>query len=61
MPRAFQWIAQAIPMTHFLVVVRAIFLKGVGLELLWGRTLVLLAMGVLLFGAAVWRFRPRAG
>jgi ABC-2 type transport system permease protein len=61
MPRAFQWIAQAIPMTHFLVIVRGIFLKGAGLELLWGRTLVLLAMGVLLFGAAVWRFRPRAG
>jgi len=60
MPRAFQWIAQLIPMTHFLVIVRGIFLKGIGLDLLWPRTLALLALGVVLFGAAVLRFRRRS-
>ena len=59
MPTVFQWIAQAIPMTHFLVIVRGIFLKGVGLEVLWPRTLALLGLGVLLFSGAVLRFGRR--
>ncbi len=30
MPKIFQWLTLANPMRHFLVVVRGIFLKGVG-------------------------------
>jgi len=37
MPRVLQAIAQVLPATHFLVVVRGILLKGVGLEVLWPR------------------------
>lgn len=61
MPPVFRWIAQANPLTHFLVIVRGIFLKGVGLEVLWPRALVLLAMGMVLMTLAALRFSKRAG
>jgi drug efflux transport system permease protein len=59
MPRFFQAVAQANPMTHFLVIVRGIFLKGVGFEVLWPRTAILAAMGVVLLAAAAVRFKKR--
>ena len=34
-----------IPLRYFLVIVRGIFLKGVGLEMLWPQALALLAWG----------------
>jgi ABC-2 type transport system permease protein len=48
MPRAAQWLAQALPLTHFLRIVRGIVLKGAGLsdlgpELLW-MSCILLAL-----------------
>jgi ABC-2 type transport system permease protein len=41
---------------YFLVVVRTIFLKGVGLAYLWPQLLALAAMGVATFFLAVRRF-----
>jgi ABC-2 type transport system permease protein len=61
MPVVFQWVAQANPMTHFLVVVRGIFLKGVGLDVLWRHVAVLAAMGAALFTFAIARFQKRTG
>jgi ABC-2 type transport system permease protein len=61
MPVVFQWVAQANPMTHFLVVVRGIFLKGVGLDVLWRHVAVLAAMGSALFTFAIARFQKRTG
>lgn len=55
MPRFFQWVSEAIPLTHYLVVVRAIILKGVGLEAFW---LPLLKMAGL--GALIWLITLRA-
>ncbi|HZX93784.1 MAG TPA: ABC transporter permease, partial [Myxococcales bacterium] len=51
MPRAAQWLAQALPLTHFLRIVRGIVLKGAGLsdlgpELLW-MSCILVALVVL--------------
>jgi ABC-2 type transport system permease protein len=57
MPRVFQWIAQFNPMTHYLVVVRGIFLKGAGLGVLWPQLLILTAMGVMILVVASLRFR----
>lgn len=61
MPLVFRWIAQINPLTHFLVIVRGIFLKGIGLEVLWPRAAALLALGVVLLSVAAARFRKRAG
>ena len=56
MPLVFQWISLALPLTHFLTVLRGILLKGVGLEALWRETAVLLGFSVLLITLAVRRF-----
>lgn len=61
MPPFFQVVAQLNPLTHFLVIVRGVFLKGVGLEVLWPRVAVLAAMGAALLTAATLRFRLRDG
>lgn len=57
MPFFFQVIAQLNPMTHYLVVVRGIFLKGAGVGVLWPRILVLAVMGAGILWMASWRFR----
>lgn len=57
MPPAIQWLTFANPLRYFLIVLRGIFLKGIGLQILWPELLALLAMGVLTLGLAVWRFR----
>lgn len=56
MPRVFQYLTLLDPIRHFLVVVRGIFLKGAGLEVLWPQILVLLVMGVVVLGFATTRF-----
>ena len=56
MPAAFQWMTLLNPLRHFLEIVRAIFLKGAGLDALWPQFLALLAMGLVLLGLATTRF-----
>ncbi|NLF07372.1 MAG: ABC transporter permease [Pirellulaceae bacterium] len=56
MPRPVQWITVVNPLRYFLVVVRDIFLKGVGLEILWPQLLPLLVMGTALLWLAARRF-----
>ncbi len=60
MPALFQWLTIANPMRHYLEIVRAVFLKGAGLEALGQQFAALLVLGAVIFGAAVWRFRARA-
>ena len=57
MPEAFQWLSLADPLRHFLVIIRGVFLKGVGAEVLWPELVALLAMGVTVMAFAVSRFR----
>ena len=57
------WIQPAtflIPLRYFLVIVRGIFLKGIGLELLWPQALAMAAWGTGVLGLAVLRSRKRA-
>jgi ABC-2 type transport system permease protein len=56
MPLFFQWIGLALPLTHFLKVLRGILLKGVGLEALWPQVAVLLGFAVVMIVASVRRF-----
>jgi ABC-2 type transport system permease protein len=56
MPTAVQWLTYLNPLRYFLVVVRGIFLKGVGPAVLWPQLLVLAVMGVLILRVAVGRF-----
>jgi len=56
MPEVVQWLTFLNPMRYFLVVVRGVFLKGVGMEILWVQMLPLLAMGTATLWLAVRRF-----
>lgn len=45
MPQVIQWLTYLNPLRYFLVVIRGVFLKGVGLEILWPQMLLLAVMG----------------
>jgi len=60
MPAAIQPLTRLIPLTYFLVIVRGIFLKGIGLDLLWPQALALGTWGVVVLALAVARSRKRA-
>ena len=46
MPAWIQPLTYLIPLRYFLVIVRGIFQKGIGLEILWPQALALLAWGL---------------
>jgi ABC-2 type transport system permease protein len=56
MPEAVQWLTKVNPICYFLVIVRAIFLKGVGVDILWRQMLPLFLTGFAVLWAAVHRF-----
>lgn len=59
MPRAAQWLAELLPLTHFMRLVRGIMLRGASLWELWPDVLALLAFTAVMMSAAVLRFRKR--
>ncbi|HLE19087.1 MAG TPA: ABC transporter permease, partial [Syntrophales bacterium] len=59
MPLVVQWLTYLNPLKYFLVIIRGIFLKGVGLSILWGQFALMTALGVILFTGAIMRFRKR--
>jgi ABC-2 type transport system permease protein len=61
MPAVIQPVTYLIPLTYFLVIVRGIFLKGIGLTLLWPQALALGTWGAVMVALAVARSRKRAG
>ena len=56
MPQVVQWFTYLNPLRYFLVVVRGLFLKGIGLQILWPQLLVLAGMGVAVMGTVSRRF-----
>jgi ABC-2 type transport system permease protein len=59
MPRVIQYATYVIPLRYFLVIVRGIFLKGIGLDLLWPQAAALAAWGAVVLALAVARSRKR--
>jgi ABC-2 type transport system permease protein len=59
MPPVLQWISAVIPLKYFLIIVRSIVLKGVGLQLLLSETVILAGMGMVMMAVASSRFRKR--
>ena len=59
MPEVVQWLTYLNPLRYFLVIIRGIFLKGVGLHILWPQYVALAVLGIMVFTGAVGRFRKR--
>jgi ABC-2 type transport system permease protein len=60
MPAVIQPMTYLIPLRYFLVMVRGIFLKGIGLDLLWPQAAALTAWGIAVLALAVVRSRKIA-
>lgn len=54
MPLALQKIAHIFPIYHYMIIFRAILLKGVGLETIWPQILAGLAIGAVVIPMAIW-------
>jgi ABC-2 type transport system permease protein len=55
MPRVIQWATLVIPLRYFLVIVRGIFLKGIGFSVLWPEFAALAGWGVTVLALAAVR------
>jgi len=59
MPTVIQIITYANPMRYFLVIIRGIFLKGIGMEIVWHQLVALAIIGTTLLITSSLRFRKR--
>ncbi len=57
MPESIQYLTWLNPLRHYLVIIRGIFLKGVGIDVLWPQVAVLAVLGGSILAIAVYRFR----
>jgi len=57
MPVIFQYISQVIPLTHFLIIVRGLFLKGSQFIDIWPSLAAMLTTGIVIFAVSMKRFR----
>ncbi len=57
MPRALQLATYAVPVRYYANVIRGVFLRGTGLDVLWPEALALFGFGVALLSLAALRFR----
>jgi ABC-2 type transport system permease protein len=56
MPQVIQWLTYLNPLRYFLVIIRGIFLKGVGPAVLWPQMAALALMGTVTLWLASRRF-----
>ena len=59
MPTVIQWLAEVLPLTHFLRIIRGVMLRGAHLLELWPDVLALLAFTAVMMTLAILRFRKR--
>ena len=59
MPLAIQYLTYLNPVRYFMEIVRGIFLKGIGLDVLWPQITALLLLGTALVSLSVLRFQKR--
>jgi ABC-2 type transport system permease protein len=59
MPEIFQYVTYLNPLRYFLVIIRGVFLKGIGLDILWPQMLMLLLIGCVVMTLSALRFRKR--
>jgi len=57
MPEWMQWLTYLDPLRYFLVIIRSVYLKGTGLDLLWPQMAGMTALGLALMTISVFRFQ----
>lgn len=61
MPAAIQFLMQAAPNTHFVMLSQAVLYRGAGLEVVWPEFIKIAVIGVILFSLSLARFRRTIG
>lgn len=61
MPVLIQYITYLNPLRYFLVIIRGIFLKGIGMTILWPQFLALFLLGASVVATSSLRFKKRLG
>jgi ABC-2 type transport system permease protein len=59
MPVVIQWLCNIMPTKWFIIIVKDIMLKGVGLAHIWEETLIIIGMTVFFIGVSVRKFKIR--
>jgi ABC-2 type transport system permease protein len=59
MPIVIQWLAEVLPLTHFLRIIRGVMLRGADLLSLWPDVLALVVFTAVMMTTAILRFRKR--
>ena len=59
MPQPLQYVSAIVPLRYYLVIIRALLLKGVGLPALQNEVIALAIFAVVIMGIAAMRFRKR--
>jgi ABC-2 type transport system permease protein len=59
MPYPLQILSNIVPTRWFIVIIKAILLKGVGLAYIWKETLIILGMTVIFIGLSIKKFKVR--
>lgn len=57
MPQALQWLTYISPLRYYVDVTLGVFLKGVGLDVLWPQTVALAALGMIFLSTSVFQLR----
>ncbi|MDD5610663.1 MAG: ABC transporter permease [Candidatus Omnitrophica bacterium] len=61
MPQVVQYITYIIPLRYYLEILRGVFLKGIGINILWPQILSLLVMGIGILFLSASRFQKKLG
>jgi ABC-2 type transport system permease protein len=56
MPQWLQYATYLTPLRYFLIVLRGVYLKGIGMEILWPQMLGMAVLGTTLLGLSIFRF-----
>jgi ABC-2 type transport system permease protein len=59
MPRWVQYITYMVPARYFIVILRGIYLKGVGMEALWPNIIALLIFSFIAVRLAIMKFKKK--
>jgi len=59
MPKAIQLVTYFVPARYFVAILKGIYLKGIGLEIIGGQVLLLVVYAVAMLALARWKFRGK--